>query len=177
MHFALSLSLDVIGFTQPQLTILSKLPIVPTKGSGAQQLRWLTPTQCYLGDGTKGEFHSKLFVFVDFGPVANRFLSACGSKSEPSIDEVAEILISDPKKFYELSGGYERYVNCSRSCWWVAHLVGSQLLGRVAQPGCQQPCYQHWHGEQDEHIAHLAWYASPENVENVENVIGQGGMG
>ena len=59
----------------------------------------------------------------------------------------------------------------------VARLVGSQLLGRVAQPGCQQPCYQHWHGEQDEDIAHLAWYASPENVENVENVIGQGGMG
>lgn len=103
------------GFTQPQLTILSKLPIVPTKGSGAQQLRWLMPTQCYLGDGTKGEFHSKLFVFVDFGPVANRFLSACGSKIEPSIDEVAGILISDPKKFYELSGGYEKCVSCSCS--------------------------------------------------------------
>ena len=47
-------------------------------------------------------------VFVDFGRVANRFLSTCGSKSEPSIDEVTEILISDPKKFYELSGGYEK---------------------------------------------------------------------
>jgi Protein of unknown function (DUF3684) len=50
-----------------------------------------------------------LFIFVDFGPVANRFLSAYGSKSEPSINEVADILISDPKKFYELSGGYEKY--------------------------------------------------------------------
>ena len=107
--------MDVIGFTQPQLTILSKLPIVPTKGSGTQQLRWLTPMQCYLGDGTKGEFHSKLFVFVDFGPVANRFLSACGSKREPSIDEVAEILISDPKNFYTLSGGYEKYVSPVRA--------------------------------------------------------------
>ena len=98
----------VVGFTQAQLIILSRLPIVPTKGSGSQQLRWLTPTQCYLGDSTKGEFHSKLFVFVDFGRVANRFLSACGSKSEPSIDEVAETLISNPHKFYKLSGGYEK---------------------------------------------------------------------
>ncbi|KAG6370189.1 hypothetical protein JVT61DRAFT_12337 [Boletus reticuloceps] len=65
------------------------------------------PTQCYLG--SKGEFHSKLFAFVDFGPVANRLLSACGSKGEPSIDEVAEILISDPKRFYALSGGYENH--------------------------------------------------------------------
>ena len=121
----------MIGFTQPQLTILSKLPIVPTKGSGAQQLRWLTPTQCYLGDGTKGEFHSKLFVFVDFGPVANRFLSACGSKNEPSIDEVAEILISDPKKFYGLSGGYEKYVSCSRSSRWLLTWLVPSFLAEL----------------------------------------------
>ena len=117
--FASPLSWDITGFTQPQLTILSKLPIVPTKGSGAQPLRWLTPAQCYLGDRTKGEFHSKLFVFVDFGPVANRFLSACGSKNEPSINEVAETLISDPRTFYELSGGYEKCVLSSLRAWVV----------------------------------------------------------
>ncbi|KAF9219210.1 hypothetical protein BS17DRAFT_798263 [Gyrodon lividus] len=105
------LSNHISSFKQPQFVILSVLPIVPTKGSGTQPLRWLAPTQCYLGDGTKGGFHSKLFVFVDFGPIANRFLSACGTKNEPSVEEIAEILIRDPKKFYELAGGYEKWVS------------------------------------------------------------------
>ncbi|KAF8128969.1 hypothetical protein EV363DRAFT_1220883 [Boletus edulis] len=119
----------ISSFTQPQLTILSKLPIVPTKGSGTQRLRWLMPTQCYLG--TKGEFHSKLFAFVDFGPVANRFLSACGSKSEPSIDEVAEILISDPKKFYALSGGYENFLAELRNLAVNSHAITIGTISKM----------------------------------------------
>ncbi|KAH0825764.1 hypothetical protein J3R83DRAFT_8923 [Lanmaoa asiatica] len=121
----------ISSFTQPQLTILSKLQIVPAKGSGAHQLRWLIPTQCYLGGGTNGEFHSKLFVFVDFGPVANRFLSACGSKSEPSIDEVAEILISDPKKFYELSGGYESFLAELRNLAVNSHTITNGTMSKM----------------------------------------------
>lgn len=97
------------GFQPSQLSALSKIPIVPSKGSGSQPIRWLAPCQCYLGDPAKGEFHSKLFIFVDFGPIANRFLTACGSKNEPSVEEVAGILIADPNKFYDMAGGYEKY--------------------------------------------------------------------
>jgi hypothetical protein len=98
-------------FNSSQLSIISKLPIVPTKvESGSQALRWLSPTQCYLGGAPQGQFHSKLFVFVDFGPSANSFLSTCGSKQEPSVEEVASILVADPRRFYDLAGGYEKYV-------------------------------------------------------------------
>ncbi|KAL4076679.1 hypothetical protein V8B97DRAFT_2021990 [Scleroderma yunnanense] len=100
----------VTSFQPSQLAALSKIPIVPSKGSGSQPIRWLPPSQCYLGDPTKGEFHSKLFVFVDFGLNANRFLTACGSKNEPSVEEVADILIADPNRFYDMAGGYESFL-------------------------------------------------------------------
>ncbi|KAG9310114.1 hypothetical protein JVU11DRAFT_9726 [Chiua virens] len=125
------LSQRISNFTQPQLTLLSTLPIVPSKGSGAQPLRWLTPTQCYLGDGSKGSFHSKLFVFVDFGPTANRFLSACGSKNEPSINEVAEVLISDPRKFYNLSGGYDSFLAELRNLAVNMHAIGTGTMNKM----------------------------------------------
>jgi hypothetical protein len=46
---------------------------------------------------------------VDFGTLANNFLSACGSKSQPSVGEVIQILLADPRKFYELAGGRDKY--------------------------------------------------------------------
>lgn len=78
------------------------------------QYRWLPPLQCYFGAGDKDRFRSKLFVFVDFGAVANNFLSACGSKREPSVDEVAQILMEDPIKFYKLSEGPIKWVMTER---------------------------------------------------------------
>lgn len=87
---------------------LSNLQIVPTYSSGVR--KWLKPTQCYLGEATQDDLHSRLFVFVDFGPVANQFLRACSSKNEPSVTEVAESLIEDPQRFYSHAGGHEKYV-------------------------------------------------------------------
>lgn len=68
-------------------------------------MRWLVPTQCYLGQVSKERFHSKLFVFVDFGTAGNAFLTACGAKQEPSVEEVTKILLDDPHRFYELAHG------------------------------------------------------------------------
>lgn len=96
----------IIDFRQHELAALSELQIVPTNSSGVQ--RWLTPIQCYLGGATQDDLHSRLFVFVNFGSIANRFLSACGSRNEPSVKEVAESLIDNPASFYSLSGGPER---------------------------------------------------------------------
>lgn len=104
------LSERVTSFHPAQLNSLSKIPIVPSKGSGSQPVRWLAPSRCYLGKPTGGEFHSKLFIFVDFGNNANRFLSACGSKNEPSVEEVAEILLADPRRFYDTAGGFENFL-------------------------------------------------------------------
>ena len=98
---------SVPGFSQRELTRLSELPIVPTRSSTGWQ--HLAPTQCYVGEADV--FHTKLFVFVDFGSTANRFLKACGSKNEPSVSDIAESLVEDPERFHKLAGGHEGYAS------------------------------------------------------------------
>ncbi|KAH7929282.1 hypothetical protein BV22DRAFT_1081369, partial [Leucogyrophana mollusca] len=124
----------VADFSSPQLSVLSKLPFVPSRGPETDKKpshRWLSPSQCYLGAASKGQFHSKLFVFVDFGLAANRFLSACGSKHEPSVEEVAGILISGPRKFYELAGGRENFLVELRNLAVNGRLISSATLSRL----------------------------------------------
>jgi hypothetical protein len=91
------------------------MPIVPTKhiprnmiGVQASGIRWLPPIQCYFAGDARAQFHSKLFSFIDFGSRGNAFLSACGTKHEPSVEEVAHILLDDPHRFYELADGRDR---------------------------------------------------------------------
>ncbi|EGO00977.1 hypothetical protein SERLA73DRAFT_87350 [Serpula lacrymans var. lacrymans S7.3] len=115
-----TLSGHVTAFSPSQLATLSKLPFVPVKSSKSlpdtssnqrsNTIRWITPNQCYFGGESKGQVHSKLFVFVDFGSTANSFLSACGTKHEPSIEEIANILIMDPREFYRLADGRDNYL-------------------------------------------------------------------
>ena len=47
----------------------------------------------------------RTYTFVDFGNKANNFLRACGVKNEPNIQEIADLLVQDPKRFLELAGG------------------------------------------------------------------------
>lgn len=99
--------IDVIpGFSPCELDRLSQLRIVPKTVSGHRE--WLPPVQCYVGGRMGHDFYSKLFHFVNFGPMANRFLNACGAKIEPSEKDVVESLIDDPERFYELAGGHEQ---------------------------------------------------------------------
>ena len=83
------------------------MSFVPVKAENGTvgPTRWLPPNQCYLGSQASESFHSRLFIFVDFGSGANAFLSACGTKSQPSVEEVAKILLADPRQFYELANG------------------------------------------------------------------------
>ena len=90
------------------------MPIVPV--AGEKEPRMMPPSQCYLRGQTEAQLHSKLFVFVDFGTRANQFLSACGSKQEPSVEEVAKIVLDDPRKFYQLAGGRDKYVCSATMC-------------------------------------------------------------
>ncbi|KIJ58355.1 hypothetical protein HYDPIDRAFT_119620 [Hydnomerulius pinastri MD-312] len=107
-HWFEALFGHMASFSRPDLIKLSGLPIVPTGPSSA--LKLLPPTKCYLDQGTKPVLYAKLFVFVDFGTKANRFLGACGSKNKVSIEDVAEALIENPKRFFELAGGYEGFL-------------------------------------------------------------------
>ena len=100
-----------IDFQPNELRKLSAVPFVPTKPASEKgPIKHLPPNQCYLSGVSSKDFHSKLFVFVDFGDRANNFLKACGSKPEPSVEEITQILLNDPRRFYELSGGRERQV-------------------------------------------------------------------
>lgn len=92
----------VSDFTKDHLRELSGMQIVPTRSLGI--LEWVSPAHCYLAE-PKDEFTRNLFVFVGFGENANRFLSACGSKDEPSVRDIVDSLIDDPTRFYELAGG------------------------------------------------------------------------
>ena len=84
--------------------------IVPTPDDSPKStgLRLLPPNQCYFKGESSGQFHSKLFVFVDFGTSANSFLKACGTKGEPSVEELTLILLKDPRQFFQLAEGRDK---------------------------------------------------------------------
>ncbi|KAH8112414.1 hypothetical protein DFH11DRAFT_1607467 [Phellopilus nigrolimitatus] len=102
-----ALAARITEFSPAQLKTLTQMPIA--------QIQMLAPKDCYFKRDASQSFHSKLFVFVDFGPKANTFLSACGTKHEPSIEEIVQILLTDPKRFYHLSGGKDKYVRMKKS--------------------------------------------------------------
>ncbi|KAI0299353.1 hypothetical protein B0F90DRAFT_1810632 [Multifurca ochricompacta] len=105
------LSGRVPDFSPAELRKLSETPFVPVRSTGDKSTtRMLQPIQCYFS-GTGGvELHSKLFAFVDFGVRANVFLTACGTKQEPSVEEIAQILLENPQQFYQLANGRENYL-------------------------------------------------------------------
>ena len=114
------------AFSPTELRALSQTPIILVKSANGA-FRHLTPTQCYFKGDSKAQFHSKLFTFVDFGLTANTFLSACGVKHEPSVEEIAKILLDNPRHFYDLSETREKYGSPHCSCPCTAH-VSLQLL-------------------------------------------------
>ncbi|KAG9313683.1 hypothetical protein JVU11DRAFT_6029 [Chiua virens] len=92
------------SFTSEQLGELSGMRIVPTKPESSGDLQWVSPADCYLGH-PKDQFTMNLFIFVNFGEKANDFLSTCNAKDVPSVRDVAESLIHDPDRFYDVARG------------------------------------------------------------------------
>ncbi|THU91523.1 hypothetical protein K435DRAFT_759191 [Dendrothele bispora CBS 962.96] len=114
----------------PQLNQLSQMPIVPipqAKGG----IKHLQPVQCYFGRASQDNFHSKLFTFIDFGALANNFLSACGAKKEPNVDEIAQMLLADPFKFYDAAGGPNNFLNELRNIAVNRRGLTSTTLARL----------------------------------------------
>jgi len=99
----------LVDFSQAELRKLSEMPIVPVVSTGDKGIiRRLPPIQCYFSGTGGSELHSKLFAFVDFGPRANAFLRACGTRQEPSVEEIAQTLLGDPRRMYELANGRDK---------------------------------------------------------------------
>ena len=103
----LSFSDYLLDFSQSELRKLSKTSFIPVTSTEDNSTKRLKPTQCYSGTGAS-ELHSKLFAFVDFGARANVFLGACGTKQEPSVDDIAQILAAEPRRIYKLADGREK---------------------------------------------------------------------
>ncbi|KAL8708735.1 MAG: hypothetical protein Q9220_006461 [cf. Caloplaca sp. 1 TL-2023] len=94
------------AITKQHVDVLGRAPIVPVANKDASEEKGnryqnLPPDRCFLGDG--GDL-AKIFDFVDFGPEANMFLLRCGSKHEPSLSEIAQLLIRQPAKFLQELG-------------------------------------------------------------------------
>ena len=101
----------ISDFTPKELKALSESPFVPVQSTDQKSqgsTRLLPPSQCYFQRDTNAQIHSKFFTFVDFGSQANQFLSACGTKHEPTVEEIAQILLDDPHRFWKLAEGRDK---------------------------------------------------------------------
>ncbi|KAK4520409.1 Vacuolar protein sorting-associated protein 13 [Mucor velutinosus] len=117
-------------FSRGQWDLLRQLAFIPVQGKqGPAQLH--QPSQVYFETDTSAmTFHKELFVYVSFGSQANRFLRSCGVKDEPTTAELAALLVKDPQRYWELSGGGERYIEVLRQIAGQFNLIKSdrQLL-------------------------------------------------
>jgi hypothetical protein len=100
-HYLVELSLG-------SLQKLSETPFVPVDSTGYKgDIKRLQPRQCFLGK-QRSELHAKLFAFVNFGTRANEFLRCCYTSEEPSVEDIAQVLLADPWRVYELADGREK---------------------------------------------------------------------
>ncbi|KAL9624758.1 MAG: hypothetical protein Q9160_001112 [Pyrenula sp. 1 TL-2023] len=83
------------------------------KAEGKGRTRYVSPTECYLGDSDNA--YNGIFDFCDFGQDANAFLLKCGSKHEPTKVEIARMLVKEPAHILSKLGDHEKYLNLLRS--------------------------------------------------------------
>jgi hypothetical protein len=104
----LNFSHYLVDFSPAELPELADTPFVPVKSTEDKGIfKRLQPSQCFLGVANS-ELYSKLFAFVDFGPRANVFLGACGTRQEPSVEDFAQLLLAEPRRIYKLANGREK---------------------------------------------------------------------
>ncbi|KAH8983017.1 hypothetical protein EDB92DRAFT_1804081, partial [Lactarius akahatsu] len=128
------LSDHVRVFSLEELRTLSETPFVPVQSRRDKGvIQRLSPRGCYFAGIGVAELHAKLFSFVDFGSRANEFLAACGTKKEPSVEEIAQILLADPRKFYELANGREHYLVELRNIAVYKSLLVRETIDRMKQ--------------------------------------------
>ncbi|KAF7321474.1 hypothetical protein MKEN_00668100 [Mycena kentingensis (nom. inval.)] len=128
-----TLASRISDFSSAELKRLSVAPIVPTQSKDEKviSMRWLPPSQCFFGTTAKAAFHSKMFVFVDFGTAANGFLSACGTKDSPSIEQVTQMLLAEPAGIFKMAEGVANYLDFLRSIAVNHRQLSSATIARM----------------------------------------------
>lgn len=107
---------------------LRQFAFIPVKENGVVVLK--EPAHCYFESDDSASFHKELFLYVNFGALANSFLRSCGVKDEPTTVELAAMIVKDPQRFWDLSSGGERYLTALRQIAGQFSLIRSnrQLL-------------------------------------------------
>lgn len=77
------------------------------------KVKHITPRTCFLGG--PGSQYFDIFDFVDFGQEANAFLLKCGSKHEPTVAEVAYMMVREPQRLYGVFNSSDKYLSVLRS--------------------------------------------------------------
>ena len=114
-------ALEVFGYFSQRLGDMSRqltdslgqaaiIPISDRSSSEKPLIRFISPRSCFLGKGGKYE---DIFDYADFG-IGNAFLLACGSKHEPTVSELAQLVVREPARIFDLIQ-LERYLDLLRS--------------------------------------------------------------
>ncbi|KAK0530554.1 hypothetical protein OC834_003269 [Tilletia horrida] len=105
-------------FTNQQYLYLRDKSFIPVRSSGAGstgQVEMVSPTFAFFRSSRVDNLSYKdVFTFIDFGEVASYFLRNCGVTDEPTIEEVTQKLIRDPRRFFQLAGSSDSYLDILR---------------------------------------------------------------
>lgn len=106
----------LIDFYRDPAKSLTKLSIIPfirvrdTRNPAAINTILCRPNEIFFrpqdDSSTTSNLYSvyqRVFLYVDYGSVANAFLEACGVKRQPSIEQLAGLMVGDPAKFLRLA--------------------------------------------------------------------------
>ncbi|SNX84781.1 uncharacterized protein MEPE_03490 [Melanopsichium pennsylvanicum] len=103
------------------------------KNGAASEIVLVAPSNCYFGSSTSDVQFRDVFFYCDFGSVAGAFLKNCGVRNEPSIEEVAERLVSEPQRFYHLAGSADAYLGILRQIATNWSRIRSPLRNQMAR--------------------------------------------
>ncbi|CCJ30604.1 unnamed protein product [Pneumocystis jirovecii] len=92
---------------------LNKTKFIPIQDPQTKKIKHLTPDSCFI-EGDDSAFYEQIFDFVDFGHKANVFLKACGTMSQPTFPQLAELLLKDPKHVFNLVKTPQKYQDILR---------------------------------------------------------------
>ncbi|KIJ33557.1 hypothetical protein M422DRAFT_783144 [Sphaerobolus stellatus SS14] len=134
-------------FTTSDLQYLSKTDFIPVPQNSAartgaasvpadQKVVLRSPNQCYVSKDAANAFHSQLFTYVDFGAKANSFLMTCGVRNEPTVEELAQMLVANPRTFFNLAGGYETFLTELRRIGVNFHGVSASTRNQMRKTAC-----------------------------------------
>ncbi|TKY86381.1 hypothetical protein EX895_004530 [Sporisorium graminicola] len=93
----------------------------------------VAPMNCYFGGSASDVQFRDVFSYCDYGSVAGAFLKNCGVRSEPSIEEVAERLVAEPQRFYQLAGSADSYLSILRQIATNWSRIRSPLRNQMAR--------------------------------------------